>query len=121
MPTGFHTGARPANTYILPPAAAPEISSAGSGNGASFTQLPWAQAADAAQIAPAITMSRQASRPVNRGIPFSLQTVLELIPPHSRIRNRGKTGDITFTRQVLTRSPSGQTEPVSKWLLQHPT
>src|SRR5579871_290168 len=29
----------PAKTYILPPAAAPKISSAGSGNGASFSHL----------------------------------------------------------------------------------
>ena len=33
MPTGFQPGASPAKTYILPPAAAPEISSAGWGNG----------------------------------------------------------------------------------------
>src|SRR6266576_1673865 len=50
MPIGFQTGARPANTYILPPAAAPKISSAGSGNGASLTHFACACAAGVAAM-----------------------------------------------------------------------
>src|SRR5258706_6835965 len=44
MPIGFHPGARPQNTYILPPAEAPSSSSAGSGKAASFVHFPWAKA-----------------------------------------------------------------------------
>src|SRR5438067_6805007 len=44
IPIGFHNGARPAKTYNLPAAATPDISSAGSGNGASFTHFVWAYA-----------------------------------------------------------------------------
>src|SRR5579864_1714758 len=47
IPMGFQRGARPAKTYNLPAAATPDISSAGSGKGASFTHLVWAQAAGA--------------------------------------------------------------------------
>src|SRR5580700_11622578 len=72
MPTGFHTGASPANTYILPAADAPEISSAGSGNGASFTHVPWARAADVAQMTPTIPATNQPSCLTNRGIAFLL-------------------------------------------------
>src|SRR5206468_11482432 len=43
MPIGFHPGASPQNTYILPPAEAPSSSSAGSGNAASFVHFPWAR------------------------------------------------------------------------------
>src|SRR5580693_4547819 len=58
MPTGFQTGARPAKTYILPPAAAPDISSAGCGNGASFTHLPCAHAKVAAKTRPTPSRTR---------------------------------------------------------------
>src|SRR5579864_6125040 len=41
-------GMKPAKTYIFPPAAAPRISSAGSGNGGSFSHLACAKEAGAA-------------------------------------------------------------------------
>src|SRR5215467_2762790 len=75
MPIGFQTGARPANTYIFPPAAAPEISSAGSGKGASLVQLPWAKAIDAVEVRHPIRVMNCAVRHfmTDRGIPVFLR------------------------------------------------
>src|SRR5580700_10069408 len=58
MPTGFQTGARPAKTYILPPAATPDISSAGWGNGASFIHFSWAWAKVVAKARPITNVNR---------------------------------------------------------------
>src|ERR1700732_2061293 len=109
MPIGFQTGASPAKTYILPPAAAPEISSAGWGNGASFDHFPWAEATAVANIIPTITVAKWRRADLdNLGIvlsslklaQFSLAILLQRC---------------FAARGVATRSPSAQTESALKW------
>src|SRR4029077_10918521 len=73
MPTGFQTGASPAKTYILPPAAAPDISSAGCGNGASFLHWPWDSRWGAGRMVTAIISRYRQDGLANLTIALSLK------------------------------------------------